>query len=67
MTPDEQAARQQRYRAHMAQDYGINAVGTPGTSIENRVANAAEYAAYQLGQINRNLARLVEHLEKQAK
>jgi hypothetical protein len=29
-----------------------------------RLTNAAEYAAYQLGQINRNLARLIELLEK---
>ena len=29
-----------------------------------RLANAADYAAYQLGQINRNLAKLVEILEK---
>jgi hypothetical protein len=27
-----------------------------------RIANAVEYAAYQLGQINDNLARLIDHL-----
>ncbi len=29
-----------------------------------RMVHAAEYSAYQLGQINRNLARLIEILEK---
>jgi hypothetical protein len=31
---------------------------------KTRMVNAAEYAAYQLGRINRNLARLVDHLTK---
>jgi hypothetical protein len=31
---------------------------------EHRLANAADYAAYQLGQINRNLAKLVALMEK---
>lgn len=31
---------------------------------EIRLANATDYAAYQLGQINRNLAKLVAILEK---
>lgn len=31
---------------------------------ENKLANAAEYAAFQLGQINRKMGRLIELLEK---
>jgi hypothetical protein len=31
---------------------------------EARMANAADYIAYQLGQMNRNLAKLVDLLEK---
>jgi hypothetical protein len=34
------------------------------TAPDQRIAAAAEYAAFQLGQINRNIARLVEVLEK---
>jgi hypothetical protein len=33
---------------------------------EERAAYAAEFAAFQLGQINKNLARLIELLEKQS-
>jgi hypothetical protein len=31
---------------------------------EDRIASAVEYAAYQLGQMNRNLAKLVDLLQK---
>lgn len=57
----------ERRKAMMEGDFnpGYTPEATPPA--EARLVNAAEYAAYQLGQINRNLARLVAHLEKQAK
>jgi hypothetical protein len=33
---------------------------------EERIAYAAEFAAFQLGQINKNLSRLVELMESQS-
>ncbi len=68
MIPDEKTARQDRYRAHMTEDFGIQSIGTTsGVDPQFKAVNALEYMAYQMGQINRNLARLVDHLEKQAK
>lgn len=62
MTPEETQAA--RHKAYMEGDFnpGYTAFATPAADV--RLANAAEYAAYQLGQINRNLAKLVEILEK---
>jgi hypothetical protein len=47
-------------------------IGSPGGAIppphisERRAAHAAEYSAYQLGQINKKLDRLIEAIEKLA-
>jgi hypothetical protein len=48
------------YEADFLPDYTPNTAPKP----DGRIANAAEYSAYQLGQINRNLAKLVALLEK---
>lgn len=67
MTPEEIRSRQEGYRAFMTEDFGIRSVGSPATaSTDNQVANALGYIAFQMGQINRNLARLVDHLERTA-
>jgi hypothetical protein len=52
--------RQAMYEADFLPDYTPNTAPKP----DGRIANAAEYSAYQLGQINRNLAKLVALLEK---
>lgn len=51
-----------RRKAIMEADFNPGYTPENVPNAENRIANAAEYAAYQLGQINRNLARLVDHL-----
>jgi hypothetical protein len=37
---------------------------SPNPPSDMRIANAAEYSAYHLGQLSRNLARLIELLEE---
>lgn len=58
------AALALRRKAMMEADFdpGYTPERTPQPDV--RLAIAAEYAAYQLGQINRNIARLVDLLEK---
>ena len=67
MTPEEEKKlRAERRTGYMERDFDP---GYPASSLPNadlRIANAAEYSAYQLGQINRNLAKLVSILEKKA-
>ncbi|MGY3441559.1 hypothetical protein [Bradyrhizobium sp. USDA 4473] len=63
MATDQEKALAERHKAFMESDYpgqrpGIN------VQVDFRLASAAEYSAYQLGQINRNLAKLVAILEK---
>jgi hypothetical protein len=55
-----------RYDAFFGRDFMplIRHEQTQGA--EERAAYAAEFAAFQLGQINKNLARLVELLENQS-
>jgi hypothetical protein len=48
------------YEAEFAPGYTRDAM----PSEQQRIANAAEYSAAQLGKISRNLARLVDILEK---
>jgi hypothetical protein len=65
MNSDEQAQqlrlkRKAMYEADFLPDYTPGRIPNP----DGRIANAAEYSAYQLGQINRNLAKLVSLLEK---
>ncbi len=54
----------ERRRAIMEGDFNPGYTPEHTPPAEARLVNAAEYAAYQLGQINRNLARLVDHLTK---
>ena len=54
--------RKEQYQAEYDPGYRAGSMPTP----DIRLANAADYAAYQLGQINLNLARLVDVLEKRA-
>jgi hypothetical protein len=49
-------------KQRMAQDF--SSISALNMASDMRIAAAAEYAAFQLGQINRNIARLVEILEK---
>jgi hypothetical protein len=66
VNPNEERDRlhAERRKALYEADYspGYTPTNMPGADI--RLANAADYAAYQLGQMNRNLARLVDLLEK---
>jgi anti-sigma-K factor RskA len=55
------AAEREAWRSDMEHDF---TVGVWPTANEKRVANAAEYIAYQVGQINRNLARLTVAVER---
>ena len=50
----------ERLRAEFEAPYDPNIMPKP----DMRVSLALEYMAFQMGQINRNLARLVDHLEK---
>lgn len=45
---------------HMQQDFGIANVGVNPPGVEYQVANALGYIAFQLGEMNRNLARLTK-------
>ena len=55
-----------RRKTYMEQDFdpGYYPSSMP---LDVRLSRAAEYAAYQLGQINRNLDRLVEAAERIAR
>ncbi|MCV0387411.1 MAG: hypothetical protein K5821_13460 [Nitrobacter sp.] len=57
-------AHAQLWKSQMQGDFNPGYTRTNMPSPEARLANASEYAAYQLGQINRNIARLVDILEK---
>lgn len=52
-----------RYRAFFASAFMPNVRHEQMPGADERVAYAAEYAAYQLGQINEKLGRLVELME----
>jgi hypothetical protein len=53
----------ERHKAYMEQDFpGYSPMATPVP--EHQVVNALNYMAYQFGQINRNLAKLVALMEK---
>jgi hypothetical protein len=56
----------ERWQRRMNDDF--NPGYTPETmpNAEMRIANAAEYAAYQLGQINRRLDQIVDVLGRMA-
>ena len=54
-----------RLKAHMDQDYLPAHPTRP--SVEDRIANALEYMAYQLGQINRKLDKLGVKLDEPPK
>ena len=53
------------WTALMQSDFDPRSYG-PVPSAEHRLAIAAEYAAFQLGQINRTLARILERMEKES-
>jgi hypothetical protein len=56
--------REELRRQRMEADFVPNdAVGGQNVLSELRVAHALEYIAYQMGQINRNLARIAEKLD----
>jgi hypothetical protein len=61
---DQQKLRAERHKHYMESDFNPGYTPTSMPDADMRIANAAEYAAYQLGQINRNLAKLVAILEK---
>lgn len=52
------------WKSKMEEDFIPSYTRTNIPKPEERIANAAEYTAYQLGQINRNIARLIDLLEK---
>lgn len=51
-----------RWKAHMEQDFNPGYTATSMPKPDARVANAAEYSAYQLGQINRSLKQIAHLL-----
>ncbi len=61
---DRDKALAAHWKSRMETDFipGYTPERTPPN--DTRIVNAVEYAAYQLGQMNRNLARLVEVLER---
>lgn len=52
------------WKANMERDFAPGYRPENMPSPEQRLANAAEYAAYQLGQMNRNLTRLLDLLAR---
>lgn len=55
----------QRFQDMFERDF-LPSVSQQGAApVEHRKVNAAEYSAYQLGQISKSLKRLVELLEAQ--
>lgn len=61
---DRDKALAERRKAMMEGDFNPGYTPERMPQPDARIANAVEYAAYQLGQMNRNLARLLELLEK---
>ena len=55
-----------RYQAFFANAFMPNIRHEQMPSADERVAYAAEFAAYQLGQINEKIGRLVELMESNA-
>ena len=55
----------QRFQAMFEQDFLPLFTQQGAAPVETRKVNAAEYSAYQLGQISKSLKRLVELLEAQ--
>jgi len=55
-----------RYQAFFANAFMPNIRHEQMPSANDRVAYAAEFAAYQLGQINEKIGRLVELMERNA-
>jgi len=67
MTPEEQKqGLADRRKAYMERDFDPGTSATSMPPPEARLASAAEYAAYQLGQINRKLDRLIAATERLA-
>ena len=60
---EREAQRLQRLLERMTSDYAPLHHPSIAVPPEQRLANAAEYAAFQLGQINRNLDLLVHILQ----
>jgi hypothetical protein len=66
MPTEQEMMHAERHKAFMEGDFPGQ---RPGASVpaEFRMANAAEYSAYQLGQINQSLKKLVAIFEKGTK
>lgn len=65
MTPEERdRALADRRKAYMEGDFNPPYSPSHTPPPEARIASAAEYAAYQLGQINRSLKEIVRLLEQ---
>jgi hypothetical protein len=56
--------REKRRKAYYEQDFDPNPAATSMPPPDVRVANALEYAAFHLGQINRKLDRIIEASER---
>ena len=61
MNTEDQKAMAERRKAMMEGDFNPGYTHMPQPDV--RLATAAEYAAYQLGQINRKLDKLIAALE----
>jgi hypothetical protein len=59
MANSEKEARAEQRRAYMERDYDPGYTPSTMPAAEHRVANALDYIAYQLGQINRKLDRII--------
>jgi hypothetical protein len=55
---------QERWKAMMESDFNPGYTPERTAKAEDRMAGALEYAAYQLGQINRRLAQLAQLVDK---
>ena len=55
-----------RWEAYMRAEYDPTLIPKHTARPETRTVSAIEYAAYQLGQINRKLERFMELVEREA-
>ena len=66
MATEQEKMHADRHKAYMEGDFPGQRAGV-NVEMEYRTINAAEYSAYQLGQINQSLKKIAAILEKGAK
>lgn len=64
MNAERDQAVAERRKAMMEGDFNPRYTPESTPPAEARMVNAAEYSAYQLGKLNRNIERLIDLLDK---